>query len=319
MKIVGASMRRPVTVSMITVGALLFGLVSLTRLPQNLLPDISYPTLTIQTEYEDAAPAEGPPAAETPPETEAPEEPPRTEPPAPAQKQRPRAVGAVAAAFGVLSATHVIIFINSIVLIVLIVGQLSFQRNANLLNQELQRSVAQTMRDAGGLLERLDAKITLPDGEKRLGSPREYIKLLKAADTAFDKGDVVKAGTLYKEIIGRFPTQDSNDHVSYRLGETYLSSAQPRWQAARSQFMVVIENFPQSQYVALSHLRLAYCDNQLGAYVSARRTLLELLANQSLYGREALPIFLEARHRLAQYYDAEARALKAREGINSKQ
>ena len=58
MKIIGASMRRPVTVSMLTVGALLFGFVSLSRLPLNLLPDISYPTLTIQTEYEDAAPAE---------------------------------------------------------------------------------------------------------------------------------------------------------------------------------------------------------------------------------------------------------------------
>jgi len=58
MKLVGASMRRPVTVSMVTVGALLFGLVALTRLPLNLLPDISYPTLTVQTEYQDAAPAE---------------------------------------------------------------------------------------------------------------------------------------------------------------------------------------------------------------------------------------------------------------------
>ncbi len=175
------------------------------------------------------------------------------------------------------------------------------------------------MKNADVMLKRLDAKITLPEASRRLGTPREYIKLLKAADTAFDKGNVAKAGTLYKEIIQRFPTQDSNDHVSYRLGETYLSSAQPRWQAARTQFMMVIENFPQSQYVALSHLRLAHCDRQLGAYVSARRTLLELLANQSLYGRDALPIFSEARHRLAQYYDVEARVLKAREGRSSKQ
>ena len=58
MKIVAGSMRRPVTVSMITIAALLFGLVSLSRLPLNLLPEISYPTLTVQTEYADAAPAE---------------------------------------------------------------------------------------------------------------------------------------------------------------------------------------------------------------------------------------------------------------------
>jgi HAE1 family hydrophobic/amphiphilic exporter-1 len=36
----------------------LFGYISLDRLALNLLPDISYPTLTIQTEYEDAAPEE---------------------------------------------------------------------------------------------------------------------------------------------------------------------------------------------------------------------------------------------------------------------
>ncbi|MCK4547427.1 MAG: efflux RND transporter permease subunit [Candidatus Eisenbacteria sp.] len=58
MKIVEGSMRRPVTVTMITLAAVLFGLVALSRLPLNLLPDISYPTLTIQTEYPDAAPAE---------------------------------------------------------------------------------------------------------------------------------------------------------------------------------------------------------------------------------------------------------------------
>jgi len=58
MRIVEASMRRPVTVTMLTLAAVLFGLVSLSRLPLNLLPEISYPTLTIRTEYPDAAPAE---------------------------------------------------------------------------------------------------------------------------------------------------------------------------------------------------------------------------------------------------------------------
>jgi hydrophobic/amphiphilic exporter-1 (mainly G- bacteria), HAE1 family len=58
MKIIGTSMNRPVTVSMVTLAALIFGFVALSRLSLNLLPDISYPTLTIQTEYADAAPAE---------------------------------------------------------------------------------------------------------------------------------------------------------------------------------------------------------------------------------------------------------------------
>ncbi len=58
MRIVRFSLSRPVTVSMIAVSCFLFGLVSLGRLPLNLLPDISYPTLTVQTDFPDAAPGE---------------------------------------------------------------------------------------------------------------------------------------------------------------------------------------------------------------------------------------------------------------------
>ncbi|MEX2302275.1 MAG: efflux RND transporter permease subunit [Bryobacterales bacterium] len=58
MNITRFAIRRPVTVSMFVVAVMLFGAVSLGRLPLNLLPDISYPSLTIQTEYEDAAPEE---------------------------------------------------------------------------------------------------------------------------------------------------------------------------------------------------------------------------------------------------------------------
>jgi HAE1 family hydrophobic/amphiphilic exporter-1 len=58
MKIIDISVRRRVTIAMFTIGILLFGMVSLSRLKMNLLPELSYPTLTIRTEYEGAAPAE---------------------------------------------------------------------------------------------------------------------------------------------------------------------------------------------------------------------------------------------------------------------
>ncbi len=58
MKIIDLSTRRRVTVAMFTIGILLFGFVSLSRLKINLLPDLSYPTLTIRTEFTGAAPAE---------------------------------------------------------------------------------------------------------------------------------------------------------------------------------------------------------------------------------------------------------------------
>jgi len=58
MNLTKTAINRPVTVAMFVVAVILFGLVSLDRLALNLLPDISYPSLTIQTEYEDAAPEE---------------------------------------------------------------------------------------------------------------------------------------------------------------------------------------------------------------------------------------------------------------------
>ena len=58
MKVIDFSIRRKVTIAMFTVGILLFGLVSLSRLNVNLLPDLSYPTLTIRTDFEGAAPVE---------------------------------------------------------------------------------------------------------------------------------------------------------------------------------------------------------------------------------------------------------------------
>ncbi|KRA20888.1 efflux RND transporter permease subunit [Lysobacter sp. Root604] len=52
------STRRRVTVAMVTITFLLFGVIALRALKVNLLPDLSYPTLTVRTEYTGAAPSE---------------------------------------------------------------------------------------------------------------------------------------------------------------------------------------------------------------------------------------------------------------------
>ncbi|KAF1691219.1 efflux RND transporter permease subunit [Pseudoxanthomonas koreensis] len=52
------STRRRVTIAMATLTLVLFGLISLQSLKVELLPDLSYPTLTVRTDYEGAAPAE---------------------------------------------------------------------------------------------------------------------------------------------------------------------------------------------------------------------------------------------------------------------
>jgi len=58
MNIVKFSITRPVTIFMFTMAAVIFGLISYSKLNLNLLPRISYPTLTIKTEYPGTAPSE---------------------------------------------------------------------------------------------------------------------------------------------------------------------------------------------------------------------------------------------------------------------
>jgi HAE1 family hydrophobic/amphiphilic exporter-1 len=58
MKIVKFSINHPVSVFMFTLAAIIFGFISYSKLTLNLLPTISYPTLTINTEYPGTAPSE---------------------------------------------------------------------------------------------------------------------------------------------------------------------------------------------------------------------------------------------------------------------
>lgn len=52
------SVRRPVTTIMIFIGVIILGVISLSRLPQELFPPITYPQLSVVTNYENAAPEE---------------------------------------------------------------------------------------------------------------------------------------------------------------------------------------------------------------------------------------------------------------------
>lgn len=57
-RLIEIATERRVTIAMFTVAIVLFGMVSLSRLKLNLLPDISYPTITIRTELTGGAPLE---------------------------------------------------------------------------------------------------------------------------------------------------------------------------------------------------------------------------------------------------------------------
>ncbi len=58
MRIVEFAIRRPVTVIVMFIAIVVFGSVGFSRLAVDLLPDITYPSLSVRTEYEGAAPSE---------------------------------------------------------------------------------------------------------------------------------------------------------------------------------------------------------------------------------------------------------------------
>lgn len=55
---IATTVLRPVTTTMVTITVLLFGWVAAMRLPVELLPELSYPTITVRTTDPDAAPSE---------------------------------------------------------------------------------------------------------------------------------------------------------------------------------------------------------------------------------------------------------------------
>jgi len=58
MSLPGFSVNRPVTILMFAAGVVLLGVISWSRLPQELFPPITYPQITVVTSYENAAPEE---------------------------------------------------------------------------------------------------------------------------------------------------------------------------------------------------------------------------------------------------------------------
>lgn len=58
MKIIEVSTRRPVTVFICALAAVVFGVVAFRQLATDLLPDITYPSVTVRTTYDGAAPLE---------------------------------------------------------------------------------------------------------------------------------------------------------------------------------------------------------------------------------------------------------------------
>ncbi|CAM2007060.1 efflux RND transporter permease subunit [Acanthopleuribacter pedis] len=55
---IAVSLKRPVTVAMVVAALVVFGVKSYTELGRDLMPDIAYPSLTVMTRYEGAAPQE---------------------------------------------------------------------------------------------------------------------------------------------------------------------------------------------------------------------------------------------------------------------
>ena len=58
MSIARASVNKPVSILMVFTAIILLGVISWSKLPQELFPPITYPQITVVTSYENAAPEE---------------------------------------------------------------------------------------------------------------------------------------------------------------------------------------------------------------------------------------------------------------------
>ena len=58
MKVIRYAVTHPVTVWMVTLAAVVFGLTALGRLDMRLFPEIRYPSLTVHTEFPGTAPVD---------------------------------------------------------------------------------------------------------------------------------------------------------------------------------------------------------------------------------------------------------------------
>ena len=58
MSIPATAIRRPITMFMICAVIVMLGLISLTRLPVDLMPDISYPSISVRVTYSGVGPLE---------------------------------------------------------------------------------------------------------------------------------------------------------------------------------------------------------------------------------------------------------------------
>jgi len=245
--------------------------------------------------------------AEPPVRELAPKPPSNPKPPRPAPLPQPAPAPAPATvSFRGITLTHVVVVLNSLILLVLVIGQFHFFRYASVVTGDVKNTANRIMGAASETLGRIDEKLTQPP---RPDVPRNrllYSEALTAADQAFDKGDFIAAANLYKRLLEAFPDFDRNDHALFRLGECYTRQERPRWNDAVAQYLAILRQFPSSHYVAPAHLRAAHCYSQLGSYRAARKVLLELLAEEDLFSRDTAPSFSEARYRLGQYYALEA-------------
>ena len=58
MNLSNLAVQRPITTLMFFIALVIFGSISLLRLPIDILPDITYPSITVVTNYEGAGPQE---------------------------------------------------------------------------------------------------------------------------------------------------------------------------------------------------------------------------------------------------------------------
>jgi outer membrane protein assembly factor BamD len=99
-----------------------------------------------------------------------------------------------------------------------------------------------------------------------LSSCSEYQKLLKSTDAElkynkaveyFDKGDFVRAATLFDDISGYYRGTDRSEEILNYLAQSYIG--QDDYYSAINYFQTYLKSYPKGKYAEDAKFMIGYC------------------------------------------------------------
>lgn len=141
-------------------------------------------------------------------------------------------------------------------------------------NRDLYLDLDRRLADIEDAQQRLSSMPTPVAG----GAPVAAVSDQDAYDAAFarvNQGDYTGAQAAFENFLATYRTSPLRANAQYWLAETHY--AQLSFQTALNEFQRVISDYPQSNKLPDSLLKIGYCNHELGNLDGARQALLRVL------------------------------------------